>query len=82
MEMVKILRACLVAVFENCFGKQFLRTVFKNSFLCFKKKKLCLETELWKTVFILKNKKTCLVELIKKFFKISKTKNMFEIYLF
>ena len=58
--------ACLVAVFENCYRKQFLIIVFKNSFLCFQKKeKLCLGTEFWKTIFVLKNKiKTCLVELI------------------
>ena len=34
--------ACLVAVFENCYGKQFLRIVFENSFLCFQKKKNCV----------------------------------------
>ena len=51
-----------------------------------RKKKLCLGTEFWKTVFVLKKqttkKKTCLVELIKKFFRISKTKNMFESFFF
>ena len=39
-------------------------------------------TEFWKTVFVLKKIKTCFVELIKKFFRISKTKNMFESYFF
>ena len=43
--------------FENCFGKQFFRTVFKNNILCFFSKKLCLRTEFWKIVFVLKNKK-------------------------
>ena len=43
LTMVKLfenqkIRACLVAVFENCSGKQFFRTVFKNSFWCFLKK--------------------------------------------
>ena len=48
-----------------------------------KKKKLCLGTEFWKIVFVLKSKKrTCLVELIKKFFRINKIKNMFESYFF
>ena len=35
----KNIRACLVAIFENRSGKQFLRTIFKNSFLCFQNKK-------------------------------------------
>ena len=75
------LRVCLAAIFENYFGKQIFRTVFKNNFLCFqKKKKLYLKTEFWKTDFVLKKK--CLVELIKKFFRISKTKNMFKSFCF
>ena len=32
---------CLVSVFENCFGKQFLKTIFKNSFV-FSEKKNCV----------------------------------------
>ena len=55
-------RVCLVAVFENCSAKQFLRIVF----YVFRKKKLC------KFLFSKKKKKTCLVELIKKNFRIKK----------
>ena len=36
---MKNIRACLVTVFENYYGKQFLKTIFKNSFLCFQNKK-------------------------------------------
>ena len=44
---------CLVAVFENCSGKQFLKIIFKNSFLCFKKNMyIYLGIEFWKTVFV------------------------------
>ena len=39
------LSACLIAVFENYFRKQFSKTIFKYGFLCFQKKKLCLGTE-------------------------------------
>ena len=47
-----------------------------------KNKKLCLGIEFWKMIFVLKKKKTCLVELIKKFFRTSKTKNMFKSFFF
>ena len=66
-----------MGLFGCYFLKLFWKTVFKNSLLCFqkKKKKLCLGTEFCRTVFVLKNKKkTCLVESIKKFFRISKIK--------
>ena len=45
-----------------------------------KKKKIVFGTEFEKQFLLLK--KTCFVELIKKFFRISKIKNMFEIYFF
>ena len=70
------LRVCLVAIFENCYGKQLLRTVFKNSFWCFQKQncvwKLVLKNSFCSQKQFLfsktKRKKTCLVELIKKSF--------------
>ena len=49
-------------LFGWCFWKLFLKAVFGV-----KKNKIVFEIEFWKTVFVLK-KKTCLVELIKKFF--------------
>ena len=63
----KYFKVYLVVAFENCSGKPFLRIVFsvlKKNYVW----ELILEN-----VFVLK-KKTCLVELIKKFFKTSKTK--------
>ena len=70
----------MVVVFENYSRKQFLRIIFIVS----KKENLCMVTEFWKTIVVLKKKKkkTCLVVLIKKFFRISKTKNIFESYFF
>lgn len=40
------LRVYLVGVFKNCFGKEFLRIVFKNGFLYFQKQNL-----VWKLNF-------------------------------
>ena len=43
----------MVVVFENCSGKQFLRTNFGVS----KKENLCLGTKFWKKIFVLEKKK-------------------------
>ena len=42
-----MIRTCLVVIFENCFKKQFLKIVFKNSFL--KNEKQSIR---WKTMKI------------------------------
>ena len=56
----------MVVVFENGSEKHFLIIGF-----CVLRKKIVFGIELWKTVFVIKNKKkkTCLVELIIFFFK-------------
>ena len=53
----KNIRACLVAIFENRSGKQFLRTIFKNSFWCFLKKNCVWELNFEKQFLFSKTKK-------------------------
>ena len=61
---------------------------FWKLFFVFKKKKLCLELNFEKQFYFEKQflfskiNKKCLVELIKKFFIISKIKNIFKSYFF